>query len=124
VAVILAGDVLRWIIPAVAKFPKTLRYGLGARIEGALTDVLEGLVVAQDATGSHRMGALPHANARLQVAASRAVGRGGAGALAAAGGVRGGADGAAREAGGGMAEDREPSAAFARICDPGQIGCD
>jgi hypothetical protein len=73
-AVILAGAVLRWIIPAVAKFPKTLRYGLGARIEGALTDVLEGLVVAQYATGSHRTGALQHANARLQVARHLACG--------------------------------------------------
>ena len=43
-AVILASDALSWAIGAVSKFPRNLRYGLGARIEGALTDVLEGLV--------------------------------------------------------------------------------
>ena len=30
-AVILAGDVLRWVIPKVGKFPKNVRYGFGAR---------------------------------------------------------------------------------------------
>ena len=39
-AVLLAGDILRWLIPAVAKFPRNLRYGLGSRIESAMTDVL------------------------------------------------------------------------------------
>ena len=40
-AVLLASDILRWVLPGVAKFPKTFRYGLGARIEGALLDVME-----------------------------------------------------------------------------------
>ncbi len=34
-AVILASDIVRWIIPKVGKFPKNVRYGLGARIEAA-----------------------------------------------------------------------------------------
>jgi hypothetical protein len=36
-AVILAGDILRWVIPKVGKFPKNVRYGLGARLELANT---------------------------------------------------------------------------------------
>ena len=67
-AVVLASDLLRWVIPAVAKFPRNLRYGLGARIEGALTDVLEELVVAQYARGNDRVRALERGNQRLQVA--------------------------------------------------------
>jgi hypothetical protein len=66
-AVVLAGDILRWMIPAVAKFPRSLRFGLGSRIESALTDVLEDLVTAQYGTGTVRSGALERANRRLQV---------------------------------------------------------
>ena len=39
-AVVLSGDVLKWVLPRVARFPRTYRFGLGARIEAALTDVL------------------------------------------------------------------------------------
>ena len=46
-AVILAGDILRWVIPKVGKFPKTVRFGLGARLESAHFDVLEELIRAQ-----------------------------------------------------------------------------
>jgi len=67
-AVVLAADALRWMIPTVARFPRTLRYGLGARIENALTDVMEELVVAQYAGGADRAVALDRANRRLQVA--------------------------------------------------------
>jgi hypothetical protein len=42
-AVILAGDLLRWIIPKVGRFPRQVRHGLGARIEAAHLDVLEHL---------------------------------------------------------------------------------
>ncbi len=41
VAVILASDIVRWTIATISKFPRNLRYGLGSRIESALTDVLE-----------------------------------------------------------------------------------
>ena len=66
-AVILAGDILRWVIPKVAKLPRNLRYGLGARIEAALTDVLEELVAAQYARGPVRKESLARANRRVQV---------------------------------------------------------
>ena len=35
-AVILASDILRWLILKVGKFPKNVRFGLGARLETAL----------------------------------------------------------------------------------------
>jgi len=67
-AVILAGDILRWVIPKVGKFPKNVRYGLGARIESAHFDVLEELIRAQYARGGDRGRALELANTRLQIA--------------------------------------------------------
>ncbi len=54
-AVILAGDILRWLIPKVGKFPKNVRYGLGARLEGAHFDVLELLIQAQYRRGGDRI---------------------------------------------------------------------
>jgi hypothetical protein len=67
-AVILAGDILRWVIPKVGKFPKNVRYGLGARLESAHFDVLEELIRAQYARGGDRGRALELANTRLQIA--------------------------------------------------------
>ena len=67
-AVILAGDLLKWIIPKVGKFPRTVRYGLGSRIEAAHLDVLEELIHAQYARGADRARSLDYANRRLQVA--------------------------------------------------------
>jgi hypothetical protein len=67
-AVILAGDILRWVIPKVGKFPKNVRFGLGARLEGAHFDVLEELIRAQYARGGDRGRALELANTRLQIA--------------------------------------------------------
>ena len=67
-AVILASDILKWIIPKVGKFPRTVRYGLGARIEAAHLDVLEELVHAQYTRGADRARSLDYANRRLQVA--------------------------------------------------------
>ena len=67
-AVILAGDILRWVIPKVGKFPKTVRFGLGARLESAHFDVLEELIRAQYARGNDRGRALELANTRLQIA--------------------------------------------------------
>jgi hypothetical protein len=61
-AVILAGDILRWVIPKVGKFPKNVRFGLGARL------VLEELIRAQYARGGDRGRALELANTRLQIA--------------------------------------------------------
>ena len=66
-AVILAGDILRWLIPTVARFPRNLWYGLGHRIESAMTDVLEAVVSAQYERGPVRRDALGLANRRLQV---------------------------------------------------------
>ncbi len=40
-AVILASDLARWILAKVGKFPRHMRYGLGARIESAHLDVLD-----------------------------------------------------------------------------------
>ena len=65
---ILAGDILRWVIPKVGKFPKTVRFGLGARLESAHFDVLEELIRAQYARGNDRGRALELANTRLQIA--------------------------------------------------------
>lgn len=67
-AVILAGDLLKWIIPKVGKFPRSVRYGLGSRIESAHLDVLEELIHAQYARGADRARSLDYANRRLQVA--------------------------------------------------------
>ncbi len=67
-AVILATDLYRWIITKTGKFPKSVRYGLGQRIESAHLDVLEELINAQYARGHDRTRALEVANRRLQVA--------------------------------------------------------
>lgn len=67
-AVILAGDLLRWIIPKVGRFPRQVRHGLGARIEAAHLDVLEHLVQAQYSRGPDRARYLDRANVRLQAA--------------------------------------------------------
>ncbi len=67
-AVILALDLLKWIIPKVGKFPRSLRYGLGGRIESAHLDVLEELIQAQYGRGADRTRSLDIANRRLQVA--------------------------------------------------------
>ena len=67
-AVILASDLLRWVIPKVGKFPRQIRYGLGSRIEAAHLDVLEELVHAQYTRGADRARSLEIANRRLQAA--------------------------------------------------------
>jgi hypothetical protein len=60
----LAGDILRWVIPKVGKFPKIVRYGLGAQLESAHFDVLEELIRAEYARGR----ALELADISLQIA--------------------------------------------------------
>ena len=67
-AVILASDILRWLIPKVGRFPKQVRFGLGARLEAAHFDVLEELIRAQYARGGERARSLDYSNSRLQVA--------------------------------------------------------
>lgn len=67
-AVLLASDLLRWVIPKVGRFPRSVRYGLGSRIEGAHLDVLEELVHAQYARAGERARSLDMANRRLQAA--------------------------------------------------------
>jgi len=68
VAVILAADLLKCVIPKVGRFPRQVRHGLGSRIEAAHPDVLESLVEAQYSRGSRRGESLEFANRRLQVA--------------------------------------------------------
>ncbi len=65
---ILAADLLKWIIPNVGRFPRAVRYGLGSRIETAHLDILEELLHAQYSRGADRTRALDLANRRLQVA--------------------------------------------------------
>ena len=55
-------------MPKVGKFPKNVRFGLGARLESAHFDVLEELIRAQYARGGDRGRALELANTRLQIA--------------------------------------------------------
>ncbi len=59
---------MQLVIPKVGKFPKNVRFGLGARLEAAHFDVLEELIRAQYARGGERGRALELANARLQIA--------------------------------------------------------
>ena len=67
-AVVLAADLLKWVIPCVGKFPRNVRYGLGGRLESALTDVLESLVAAQYCRRDQRAESLHYCNLRLQSA--------------------------------------------------------
>jgi hypothetical protein len=67
-AVILATDILRWLIPKVGAFPKSVRFGLGVRLESAHLDVLEELIRAQYTRGADCARALDRANTQLQIA--------------------------------------------------------
>ncbi len=67
-AVLLAMQLLKWLMPITGRFPKNYRYGLGSRIEAAHLDVLEELVHAQYSRGEARSRALERANTRLQSA--------------------------------------------------------
>ena len=58
-AVILASDILRWLSPKVGRFPKQVRFGLGARREAAHFDVLEELIRAQTACAHPAYQVLP-----------------------------------------------------------------
>ncbi len=64
----LAGDILRWVIPKVGKFPKNVRYGISAQLERVHFDVLEELIRAQYARSGDRGRALELADTRLQIA--------------------------------------------------------
>lgn len=46
VAVTLCHELLKWILPILDRMPRTRRYGLGARLENALLEVLGRLVAA------------------------------------------------------------------------------
>ena len=39
---ILAGDLLKWVIPKIGRFPRQVRSGLGSRIEAAHLEVRGG----------------------------------------------------------------------------------
>ncbi len=58
-AVILASDILRWLIPKVGCFPKQVRFGLGARLGAAHFDLLEALIRAQTACAHPAYQVLP-----------------------------------------------------------------
>ena len=59
-------ELVRWYLGHLAKFPRSQRYGLGARIEGKLYAVLEGLVEARYTPPAGRQALLTHTNAELQ----------------------------------------------------------
>jgi hypothetical protein len=46
-AITKANDLLRWLLPALDKFPRTRKFTLGDRIEGLALDVLAGLIEAK-----------------------------------------------------------------------------
>ena len=57
-------DVLLWVSPIVAKFPKDKRYTVGQRMESLLLDILETLVEA--AYSKDKRALLQRANADLE----------------------------------------------------------
>ena len=57
-------DILLWVSPIVAKFPKDKRYTLGQRMESLLLDTLETLVEA--AYTKEKRGLLRRANTNLE----------------------------------------------------------
>jgi len=46
-AITKANDLLRWLLPALDKFPRTRKFTLGDRIETLALDVLGGLIEAK-----------------------------------------------------------------------------
>ena len=60
-----AHDLLLWLLPATAKFPKTLRHTLTNRIECAALDLEAALLRANRLRGERRLAALDDADALL-----------------------------------------------------------
>ncbi len=69
---ILAADLLKWIIPKIGRFPRQVRYGLGSRIEAAPLGVRGGLRDAKsEARRSSEKPSTPGAAAAVTPAGSR-----------------------------------------------------
>jgi len=61
-------DLLLWAVPAIGKFPRSLRFTLGERIEARLFETLEQLVRAAYAPRPAKIQHLRSANLELEVA--------------------------------------------------------
>jgi len=68
-----ARDLLLWVVPTVAKFPRSVRFTLGERIERRVYDILEDLVRANYTKRTAK--AEPLERARLSIAVLRHEGR-------------------------------------------------
>jgi len=66
-AVLLAAEIIKWLIPKVGQFPRHVRFGLGMRLEQAHIMCFEQLLYAQYSHGRDRLRALGQANLDLQV---------------------------------------------------------
>lgn len=60
-------ELVRWYLGHLTKFPRSQRYGLGARLEQNLYAVLEGLIEARYCLPPDRRGLLDGVNRRIQV---------------------------------------------------------
>jgi len=58
-------DLVLWLFPRTAKFPKVLRHTLTNRVEGTALDLLGTLLRANRVRGDDRLRALDEADARL-----------------------------------------------------------
>lgn len=57
-------DLIKWLMPAITKFPKDKRYTLGQRIENKLLDILDILLEAN--YSKEKLELLKKANLRLE----------------------------------------------------------
>ena len=64
------SELVRWYLGHLAKFPRSPRYGLGARLEQSLYGVLEDLIEANYST-PHERRLLPDAANRRDAGATR-----------------------------------------------------
>lgn len=60
-------ELVRWYLGHLTRFPRSQRYGLGARLEQNLYAVLEGLIEARYSTPQNRGTLLDGVNRRIQV---------------------------------------------------------
>lgn len=58
-------DLLKWLMPAVSKYPKDKRFTLGSRIEDKLLFILELLIEAN--YSKEKLGCLKQANLNLEI---------------------------------------------------------
>ena len=63
-AITKANDLLRWLLPALDKFPRTRKFTLGDRIENLALDVLTGLIQAK--YQRQKAGTLAEVNLKLE----------------------------------------------------------